>query len=806
MAKKSDLREFTEEIKNFNKESASLVVMLQDLAKAMKENAKAASEFTGDSVESFTEGTKEAINLAKALQGITLQNLKNKKSQEAFETKIEKAQSNIAKVSAKIALLEERRLNASKSEKAFIDSALKTLVDTEETLKESVKQGQKLTQSFQTIKDLDPFSGVSDLVQQIPVLNKIFPEFSKASKVFRDNIVDGKSAMTALGKSSLETIGALGKLSLGLVVGKVVEEVTNIDKKTVDFSRSLGISSKEAFVLNDNMMRASLASEKLYFNSDRFAEAMLSVNQTLGTNVTISSDMAENFSALVYRLGLSNEEATRFNLTSVALGKNAKEYTGQITAQVKLLNGEKKLQIDNRQIIKDISNTSARTQISLKAQNKSLVDAAYNAKSLGLNLSQVEKISDSLLNFEQSISAELEAELLTGRSINLEQARLYALNNDMEGVTKEIAKQGITSYNFGRMNRIEQEAIAGALGMGAEELADSLKFQDQIKTLSKESGYRDAKSLDDLKQRIALKAKDIGYEKALASVGNEELKNQLDAATVNEQMLEQQKKAAESMAVAFGPNGLQKSLDLIKESIDKLILAIEILAGIQLAKGVFDVAKGAKDIFGFFKGTKDVVGGTNSGLKTMAQQVAAMKATNPGMTSKAALSAIRAGGGGAGKAAGKGILKGLGKSFLKKIPIIGAIAGLGFAASRALEGDWAGAGLEAASGLAGTIPGVGTAASVGIDAALAARDMSGPEFANGGIITKKITNATIGEAGREAVVPLDSPRGKEILGGGSAELAEIKNILSQILAKNTDVYMDSTKVGTGLNLGTVRIQ
>ena len=72
--------------------------------------------------------------------------------------------------------------------------------------------------------------------------------------------------------------------------------------------------------------------------------------------------------------------------------------------------------------------------------------------------------------------------------------------------------------------------------------------------------------------------------------------------------------------------------------------------------------------------------------------------------------------------AGKAVAKGIGKSLLKKIPIVGAVAGLAYGASRAMSGDFAGAGMEVASGLAGTIPGVGTAASVGIDAALAAKD------------------------------------------------------------------------------------
>lgn len=79
---------------------------------------------------------------------------------------------------------------------------------------------------------------------------------------------------------------------------------------------------------------------------------------------------------------------------------------------------------------------------------------------------------------------------------------------------------------------------------------------------------------------------------------------------------------------------------------------------------------------------------------------------------------------GAGKAAAKGAGKAVLKSGLKKIPILGAVAGLGFGAQRALKGDWLGAAGEVASGAAGSIPGLGTAASLGIDAALAARDIS----------------------------------------------------------------------------------
>ena len=62
---------------------------------------------------------------------------------------------------------------------------------------------------------------------------------------------------------------------------------------------------------------------------------------------------------------------------------------------------------------------------------------------------------------------------------------------------------------------------------------------------------------------------------------------------------------------------------------------------------------------------------------------------------------------------------------LKKIPVVGLIAGLGFGAQRLLKGDIAGALMEAGSGIASTIPGPGTAISAGIDAALIAKDVTG---------------------------------------------------------------------------------
>ena len=113
-----------------------------------------------------------------------------------------------------------------------------------------------------------------------------------------------------------------------------------------------------------------------------------------------------------------------------------------------------------------------------------------------------------------------------------------------------------------------------------------------------------------------------------------------------------------------------------------------------------------------------------------------------------------------GKGAGKAVAKGLGKFGLKKIPVLGAVAGAGFAAERAMKGDLLGAGGELLSGIASIVPGIGTAVSTGIDAGLMARDAGLTPFANGGIVTSPVAGL-VGEAGNEGIFPLEGKRGEK---------------------------------------------
>ena len=133
--------------------------------------------------------------------------------------------------------------------------------------------------------------------------------------------------------------------------------------------------------------------------------------------------------------------------------------------------------------------------------------------------------------------------------------------------------------------------------------------------------------------------------------------------------------------------------------------------------GMAKVFGGLKSFIGkATSGIKSVAGKAVGGIKSFAGKAVGGIKSVAGKAASGIKSFVTKSGG--AKAVGKTVGKAAGKSALKKIPILGALAGLGFGISRAMDGDWTGAGLEVLSGGASIIPGLGTAASLGIDSAL----------------------------------------------------------------------------------------
>jgi hypothetical protein len=201
-------------------------------------------------------------------------------------------------------------------------------------------------------------------------------------------------------------------------------------------------------------------------------------------------------------------------------------------------------------------------------QSGKIAEAVLEAKALGATLQQVEQIANSLLNFEQSISSELEAELLTGRDLYLERARLFALNNDLAGLAQEINREIGSAADFTAMNVIQQEALAKAVGLQREELAKALIEQEALAKIGE--GEKTA-----LEAYNRLKKEGLSDDAIAAKLGDEKLAQQLASQSIQERFAKSVEKLQE-VFVALAEPVLQVVSPLIT-------LASTILPAINLA-------------------------------------------------------------------------------------------------------------------------------------------------------------------------------------------------------------------------------
>ena len=252
------------------------------------------------------------------------------------------------------------------------------------------------------------------------------------------------------------------------------------------FAKDLGVSDRNALGLRNNMSQVAASTGDVFITSKKVSESFFTMSEALGFVADFSGQTLVTMTNLEKRIGLTANEAANMTALFRLQGNNTEEIADNTFAtlanSIKLGN----VAVTPKQVFEEIAQTTDSIVVSLGASPIAIGKAIVAAKQLGAELSDIDQIASSILDFEQSIEAELNAELLTGKQLNFERARLLALNNDLEGVGKEIAKQGIDFASFSGMNRIQQEAIASSLGLSRDRLAEITKQQAFQSMSSKE--------------------------------------------------------------------------------------------------------------------------------------------------------------------------------------------------------------------------------------------------------------------------------------------------------------------------------
>lgn len=234
---------------------------------------------------------------------------------------------------------------------------------------------------------------------------------------------------------------------------------------TRNLSEELGSSFTQAIKLQGSITAASIA----LLGTGKSAKTIAGeLSDAFGTLNQITTGNIVRIGQLATRYGAETKEI-------ISIQKQLMDMTGASNDQAtELIRNIGNLAVDEGvaagNVIADIASNMATFAEFSTMGAQGLAEAAVQAAKVGSSLENVTAFAGKLIDFEQSITSEFEAQVLTGKQLNLERARELALQGDMAGLSKELQSTVGGLGDIQTMNVVEKRAISAAIGVSVADL------------------------------------------------------------------------------------------------------------------------------------------------------------------------------------------------------------------------------------------------------------------------------------------------------------------------------------------------
>jgi hypothetical protein len=496
MAKKNNTNEELERGKKLIREAAAESGNLYKALVGIGEAIKV-------SIDNAIEGSQDMDNVAKNIaetyrRDIVSSIRSSAKSMEKhvdLQMKMNKGQNISKDINAALERIEIKRAVLNERIESASDQIKETLEDEKEELDQVLKAEEE---RLKKLKDTNTENQKSKGLGSLLLDN---------AKKYADQI-DKTGTLTEILEGNWEevvTVQRMGQLSAISLFSFIAKGMAEVSKQQTAFRKELGLSESKALALRQRMADVAAETGNTAINSMDTNKTMVELNATLGTASTvIRNDIVGEMAKLGKLTGMSAEAQANFAMFAQKSGIHASEVTRQTRAAVVATEEEYGVRLNVNKVMDEAGKISGIIRANLGYNITAIAGAVAKAKQFGMTLQDLAGISSNLLNFQSSIEAELTAELFTGKQLRLEKARLYALTGDYESLTEEIKANAGGELEFARMNVLQKEKLAAALGMSADQMADMVYNQANLAELAQQ-----ARDVGDEELAKSLEARDI---------------------------------------------------------------------------------------------------------------------------------------------------------------------------------------------------------------------------------------------------------------------------------------------------------
>jgi len=265
-----------------------------------------------------------------------------------------------------------------------------------------------------------------------------------------------------------------------------------IDKSLADFRISMGMGRDDV----ERITRETKLLAAEFAHIGVTAEGVLAATRALGLEFggvrKISKDLAETASILKSQLGVSEEITAGFLRNISALGQSTARVQKDMAWVAKHLATAAGVPLNL--VMQDVAKMSDNALALVSKMPMEIVKTATAARALGTTLNKMAEAGSSLLQFTESVQAEMEASVLIGRSVNFQLARELMYRGQIEEATEELLRLA-KEVNFEGLDFFQMRAWATAAGVSVDEMMKMLQAQKQLE---------DARNIPGLQKEVAL--------------------------------------------------------------------------------------------------------------------------------------------------------------------------------------------------------------------------------------------------------------------------------------------------------------
>ena len=399
--------------------------------------------------------------------------------------------------------------------------------------------------------------------------------------------VAGKMAGT-IGKNLAKSFGPVAIIAL--LLKEMISAVKEVDEAAGKLGKNLGISYNQALKLGGEYREMARTSKDMMVTGNEIAAAQDKLNEKFETGGKFSAEISTQFAAIQKRTNLSDKAMGFLVKGQIKGSKTIKSQLKDLNKTVTQFNIQNKMVLNVNKVMEKITKASKSIHLFTKGNVKELAKTVMMAQKFGAEMSTIEGIGNSLLDFESSIAAELEAELMLGQDINLEKARSAALTGDMATLTKEIMNQEAIMNAFATDNVLAQQSAAAALGLSREQLAEIVMSQKEQEALQKTFGEGVTDVNGAYEKYREMRANDMTDEEIFKTLGDENLQKQLESLSKEEELAQIKETQRDLMRDAA--QSFLSSIGSVKELYKQFKGVAKVIGAIVIAYKTFQITSG----------------------------------------------------------------------------------------------------------------------------------------------------------------------------------------------------------------------